>query len=315
MQVNAHAYNKIYKKRSYTNSINILFNDIKSSIIIPHSSSTICDNVYADILNILNHFINFSIQFHILSRKNQKTETLLTRTKTIIVNDINTLLNIIFTSINTNYCSCCSCNCNTQFQITNECAFTLHTPHKQHNTPINIEYSELSNENIIEKIKAKITNSFKIKTQQHYRSASYHYSTDEPLTNKRKRKRGGKYKKGLSFSMSNDKDDYNSANSNLTFVAFDDGKIHQTLMNSGLTIISNGVCGPKPSTYANYLVNKGRNIIEDYCKKTGRKRSCSSNNNNNSNNGYNRNRDRMYYEDECYRPRSAMRWKLKKLYL
>ena len=310
MQVNAH--NKIYKKRSYTNSINILFNDIKSSIIIPHTS-TICDNVYTEILNILNHFINFSIQFHILSRKNQKTETLLTRTKTIIVNDMNTLLNTIFTNINTNCCNCCSCSMH--LQITNECTFTLHTSHKQHNTPINIEYSELSNENIIEKIKAKITNSFKIKAQ-HYRSASHHYSPshDDPLTNKRKRKRGGKYKKGLSFSMSGDKDDYSNANGNLTFVAFDDGKIHQTLMNSGLTIISNGGRGPKPSTYANYLVNKGRNIIEDYCKKTGRKRSCSSNNSNNYN-CYNRNRDRMYYEDVCYRPRSAMRWKLKKLYL
>ena len=308
MQVNAH--NKIYKKRSYSTSINILFNDIKSAIIIPHSS-TICDNIYTEILNILNHFLNFSTQFHILSRKNQKTETLLTRTKSMIVNDMNTLLNTIFTNIHNNNNVQCDNDkaITTQFQITNECAFTLKAPHVRPETPINIEYSELSNENIIEKIKAKITNSFKIKGQ-HQRSASHHYSPDA-LSSKRKHKRGGKYRKGFSFSMSGDKDDQ-SANGNLTFVAFDDGKIHQTLMNSGLTIISNGGRGPKPSTYANYLVNKGRNIIEDYRKKTGRKRSSSTNS---SSNVYNRNRDRMYYEDECYRPRSAMRWKLKRLYL
>lgn len=305
MQVNAHTHH-VYKKRSYSNSIINLFNDIKSALTIPRSSS-VCSSLCTEILNIINHFLNFSIQFHILSRKNQKTDTLLARAKSIIVNDMNALFRTIFTALQSNNNS--DDKATAQFHITNECAFTLNEPHLRTNAPADIDIGcgELSNENIIEKIKAKITSSFKMKGQ-HQRSASLHY-TQNPLSSKRNRKRGGKYRKGLSFSMSGDKDD--SRNGNLTFVAFDDGKIHQTLMNSGLTIISNGGRGPKPSTYTNYLVNKGRNIIEDYRKKSGRRRSGSSN----SSYGHYQNRDRLYYEDECYRPRSAMRWKLKKLYL
>ena len=247
-------------------------------------------------------------------------------------------------------------------EITTQHTFTLTKPTlPPTSNPNPIDYQELLNENIIDRIKAKIINSYKTQThlRNHNKSVNHYYynSTNNPLSNstniispyksaktsKRNHKRGIRYytvsrrhngylwdnkkmntvnysynNKLLSFSMSRDKEDnsnnmYSISNgnnismfhnsNNQTFVTFDDGKIYQTLAGSKLTSKE----GPKPSTYANNLVHKGRNIIEDYRKKTGRKRSGSGN-------SYRCNSNTYYY-DEDNRPRSAMRWKLKKLYL
>ena len=351
MQLNSH--NQIYKKRTSSTITTTLLSDIKSSLTPP---STFCETILSDLFSIITHLTTFISQFQLLSRKNLKADTLITRTKTTMTTELTSFLNKIHSTLNKSSPS--------QFEITTQHTFTLTKPvfpltSNANANPNPIDYQELLNENIIDRIKAKIMNSYKTQThlRNHNKSINnyYHYnSTNNALSNstniispykstktsKRNHKRGIRYytvsrkhnglydnkkmntvnysynNKLLSFSMSRDKEDYTNnmfsiSNSmfhnsnNQTFVTFDDAKIYQTLAGSGLTITSKG--GPKPSTYARNLVNKGRNIIEDYRKKTGRKRSGSGN-------SYKLNSDKYYY-DEDNRPRSAMRWKLKKLYL
>ena len=321
MQLNSH--NQIYKKRTFSTITTTLFSDIKSSITPP---STFCESILSDIFSIITHLTTFISQFQLLSRKNLKPETLITRTKSTIITELTSILNKIDSALNKSSIS--------NLEIATQHTFTLCKPNIPLTSNLNpIDYQELLNENIIDRIKAKIINSYKTHThlRNHNKSINHYYynSTNNPLSNstniispsksthtsKRNHKRGIRYytvsrkhngylwdskkmntvnysynNKLLSFSMSRDKEDHSNNifslsngnnlsmfhnSNNQTFVTFDDGKIYQTLAGSRLTITSKG--GPKPSTYAKNLVNKGRNIIEDYRKKTGRKRSGSGN--------------------------------------
>ena len=138
----------------------------------------------------------------------------------------------------------------------------------------------------LEKIKAKIRNSYKTTTQSHH---------NKPNNNTIKH----------SYTLINH--NKNKSNTN----------IYKRNHKHGIryyTVIMNNNVHNKTKTYL-FNINKGRNIIEDYCKKAVRTRSYSNNSNYNTNYLSNNNTDRCTNYIEAQRPRSVMKWQLKKLYL
>lgn len=256
-----------------------LLNEIKQNQQFPLKSMEVLSQISDEIFAIFGHIILLSNQLSLLIKKGQPYDRLLKRSKISLSNEIASFFDSIYflnpqkPKLNKNS-SLLTYERADSFSLTKN-SKKISTKNLDLGNTSFVQYDELSNENIIEKIKKKIETK-KLKKQKKLHLKSYsprvqystynNYSIHNRYTTKSSYKKNKKSKAPLkNYHSENHRNNLNySFNKNYyenSFIITNEKLQQEIFDNCGVVIKKTG---PKPSNYAHYLLCKSKCVIDDY---------------------------------------------------